>query len=42
MIDDLKNYRAPEPDGFQIVPLDLAVLLLVCGIILGYILGVVS
>ena len=38
--NDLKDYRAE--DSFQIIPPDLAVLLLVFGIILGYILGAVS
>ena len=41
MIDDLKSYKADE-DSFAIIPPDLAVLLLVFGIILGYILGAVS
>lgn len=35
---DLKNYRSPD-DAFQIVPPDLAVLLLIVGTVLGYVLG---
>ena len=36
---DLKDYRAPESDGFQIVPPDLAIALLILGTVLGYVLG---
>ena len=41
MIDDLRHLPKHE-DSFQVVPPDLAVLLLVFGVILGYILGAVS
>lgn len=41
MIDDMKNYRT-EPDGFQIVPPDAAILLLCLGTVLGYVLGALS
>ena len=41
MIDDLRHLPKQD-DSFQIIPPDLAVLLLVFGVILGYILGAVS
>ena len=41
MIDDLRHLPKSD-DAFQIIPPDLAVILLVFGIILGYILGAVS
>lgn len=41
MIDDLRHLPKQD-DSFQIIPPDLAVLLLVFGVILGYVLGAVS
>ena len=41
MNDDLRHFHADD-DAFQRIPPDLAVLLLVFGVILGYILGAVS
>ena len=37
--EDLRDYRAPEGDGFQMVPPDVALVLLLVGLVLGYILG---
>jgi hypothetical protein len=37
MIDDLKSYRAD--DGFQLISPDLAIVLLLVGIVIGYVLG---
>ena len=38
MIDDLRHLPKQD-DGFQIVPPDAAVLLLVLGTVIGYVLG---
>lgn len=39
MLDDLKHYRAEEPDAFQIITPDAAVVLLLVGVILGFFMG---
>ena len=36
MIDDLRHYRAPERDAFQIISPDLAVFLVCAAFVLGY------
>ena len=38
MLDDLRHLKSSE-DGFQIIPADLAIILLIVGVVIGYVLG---
>ena len=38
MIDDLRHFKADD-DGFQLVSPDLAIFLLILGVVIGYVLG---
>ena len=40
MIDDLRHFT--NDDAFQLIPSDLAIVLLVVGTVLGYVLGVLT
>lgn len=39
MLDDLRHLPDSERDSFQLIPPDLAIVLLIVGAVLGYILG---